>query len=225
MLLVYAKNYWSQNGEDGIIEEIFKRLGINGGWLCEFGAGDGKTISNSYHWISSNKNFKVLYIENGDEDYERILKVVDEHPDQIIALKETVTPQNINELLSRSGADDFEMISIDIDSHDYAVWEALTEFKPKVVIIEINSSLLPGEYQIHDDEKNLQGNSFTSTVELGKRKGYTAVAHTGNLIFVRNDLVDKVLIPDDFFVWNWVDLKTRSKVTDKMIIINHVHST
>ena len=34
----YAKNIYSQNGEDGIISELLKRLEINNGWVCEFGA-------------------------------------------------------------------------------------------------------------------------------------------------------------------------------------------
>ena len=36
----YAKNIYSQNGEDGIISELLKRLEINNGWVCEFGAQD-----------------------------------------------------------------------------------------------------------------------------------------------------------------------------------------
>ena len=32
----------SQSGEDGIVEEVLKRLNISSGWVCEFGAIDGK---------------------------------------------------------------------------------------------------------------------------------------------------------------------------------------
>lgn len=224
MLLLYAKNYYSQNGEDGVIEEIFKRLEITSGWLCEFGAGDGKTISNSYYWVKEH-GFKVVYIENGDEDYQRILKVVDEHPvGQIIAIKETVTPDNINSILEGTPIpSDFEMLSIDIDSYDYDVWEGITKYNPKVVIIEVNSSLLPGVLHTYKGGP-IDGNSFTSTIELGKRKGYTPVCHTGNLIFVRDDLVHKVLIPDDMFVWNWVPVEKRFG-TKKMIMLNPIHLT
>ena len=30
----YARDVYSQNGEDGIIEEILKRLDIKNGWVC-----------------------------------------------------------------------------------------------------------------------------------------------------------------------------------------------
>lgn len=39
----YKYNTYSQNGEDGILEEVFKRLGLdefNKFWVVEFGAWD-----------------------------------------------------------------------------------------------------------------------------------------------------------------------------------------
>ena len=221
MLLLYAKNYHSQNGEDGVIEKIFERIGVkDGGWTCEFGAGNGKTISNSYHWIEKH-GFKAVYIECSDE-YQQIMDgPVKDHPGQIFAFREKVTPENIDEILGRTEIpEDFDLLSIDIDSYDYAVWEGLTKYRPKVVIIEVNSSLLPGELHTYTGGP-VEGNSFTSTVELGKKKGYTAVCHTGNLIFVRDEFASKVLVPDDFFVWNWVsDIYSRVK-SDMCIILRN----
>jgi hypothetical protein len=37
----FCKNVYSQNGEDGIIEQLFKELKINNPICCEFGASDG----------------------------------------------------------------------------------------------------------------------------------------------------------------------------------------
>jgi hypothetical protein len=45
-LLRYAKVVTSQDGEDGVIDEIMRRLGIAKGWCVEFGAYDGKTDAN-----------------------------------------------------------------------------------------------------------------------------------------------------------------------------------
>ena len=42
----------------------------------------------------------------------------------------------------------------------------LINFKPKIVIIEINSSILPGIKQRHDPNKGKLGSSFTSTLEV-----------------------------------------------------------
>jgi hypothetical protein len=48
----YRKNYFSQNGEDGVLEEILSRLDIKSGWCVEFGAWDGKTFSNTFQRLS-----------------------------------------------------------------------------------------------------------------------------------------------------------------------------
>ena len=44
----FKKNVFSQNGEDGIIEELIKRLEIKNLEVCEFGAWDGKLYSNTF---------------------------------------------------------------------------------------------------------------------------------------------------------------------------------
>ena len=49
-------------------------------------------------------------------------------------------------------------ISIDIDSFDLAIWESLLHFKPKVVVIETNSGVMPGVLSRHNNLHN--GNSF-----------------------------------------------------------------
>ena len=64
----FAKNIYSQNGEDGIIEELLKRLNIQGGWACEFGAWDGIFLSNCYNLIL-NKSFKGLLIEGNEKRF------------------------------------------------------------------------------------------------------------------------------------------------------------
>ena len=47
----HTSNVFSQNGEDGIIEEILNRLEIQTGWVCEFGAWDGIYLSNTFNLI------------------------------------------------------------------------------------------------------------------------------------------------------------------------------
>ena len=101
-------------------------------------------------------------------------------------------------------------MSIDIDSYDLDVWETLEKYRPKIVVIEINSSIEPGIIQRHD-LKN-QGNSFSATVGVGKKKGYVLVCHTGNCIFLRDDLKNKINYeenslnnPDILFDRSWLN--------------------
>jgi hypothetical protein len=87
---------------------------------------------------------------------------------------------------------DFELLSIDIDGFDYQVWKSLEKYQPKIVIIEINSSVEPSnEAHIHCSGM-YEGTGFQPTLELDIEKGYTFVLHTGNMIFVRNDLYEKL---------------------------------
>jgi hypothetical protein len=104
---------------------------------------------------------------------------------------------------------EFSILSIDIDSYDLEVWEGLTSYSPLIVVIEINSSLAPGILHRHTDA--IPGNSFTSTILVAKHKGYTLVCHTGNLIFVRSDKVQKLQLqesilaaPEKLFLPSWL---------------------
>ncbi len=60
---IYKKNIFSQYGEDGIIEQIFKRLeSVSDKQCCEFGAWDGKFLSNTCNLIT-NHNYEAILIE------------------------------------------------------------------------------------------------------------------------------------------------------------------
>jgi hypothetical protein len=118
------------------------------------------------------------------------------------------TPNSLDNLLSKTNIPiDFDILSIDIDSYDYHVWKSLKKYKPKIVIIEINSSInTDNNDYIHESNKDL-GTGFKPTFDLGIEKGYKFVLHTGNMFFIRNDLFDKLNIdydnPLENFMTNW----------------------
>jgi hypothetical protein len=125
---------------------------------------------------------------------------------------------------------DFDLLSIDIDSYDADVWESLENYFPKIVIIEFNSSVPPGIYWRHGPRT--PGNTFSETLRIGKEKGYTLVCHTGNLIFVKNELMHQLNSPPKFikfpellFVDGWVSkglFAATSKFTLKGLILELV---
>ena len=73
----YRKNrYYSQYGEDGVVEEILKRIKKKfklDGWCCEFGAWDGIHFSNTCYFIKK-LNYKAILIE-GDFDKTKELEL------------------------------------------------------------------------------------------------------------------------------------------------------
>ena len=195
----YGKNIHSQNGEDGIIAEILNKLNLGdekNSWCVEFGAWDGIHLSNTFALVENGWN--AVYIEGESERYQDLLKTKQKFP-KIFPIEAFVArysdeEKSLDNILAKTNiSKDFELLSIDIDSYDCDVWESLSNYEPKIVIIEINSSIPPGILRRHS--KETQGNSFSSTLAVGMKKGYTLVCHTGNLIFVKNELIDQLEIP------------------------------
>ena len=184
-----AKSVFSQYGEDGILEEIFRRCGVTRGFFVEFGAWDGQKYSNTFH-LAQNHQWDGIYIEGDPNRFKDLLRNVPQAG--ISKLCEFVTIEgasSLDQILARQGIDDqIDLLSIDIDSDDLAVWESLQQYHPSVVVIEFNPTIpLEIEY-VQEVGKNI-GNSPLSLFNLGRSKGYKAVAMTRtNLIFVRNDI-------------------------------------
>ena len=217
----FSKNIYSQNGEDGILAEILLRLqtGSKDSWCVEFGAWDGILFSNTFALVE--RDWNAVYIEGNPTRYRDLLDTKEKHQ-KIIAIEAFVAHQPDDEnsldklLLTTIIPKDFELLSIDIDSYDCEVWESLSNYEPKIVVIEINSSVLPGILWRHSCKT--AGNSFSSTLNVGIRKGYTLVCHTGNMIFVRNDLLHKLDFPQryvDFpellFLMDWIKVDLEKK--------------
>lgn len=201
----YAKNFnpdkgASQGGEDGALNEVFRRLGIGRGWFVEFGAWDGIHCSNTYALVQ--KGWRGVYIEADPERYTQLEHNMASCGDRVIGLCRFVRVggvDSLDEILSSTGIPlDFDLLSIDIDSNDYWVWESVHRHKPKVVIIEYNCNFHAGESKsIPYTEKPewdgtlFYGASAAALVKLGRSKGYTLVGHTAglNLIFVLNEWI------------------------------------
>jgi len=198
--LAYRANTFSQGGEDGILTELLRRLPSKSNWVCEFGAWDGKQYSNTFKFVEM--GFDAVYIE-GREDYFELLKKTCEDYPNIVPVHKMVAYEGEdildNILFQTPIAEDFDILSIDIDSFDYQVWKSLEIYQPKIVVIEINSSICPLDVtHIHGGEK--VGTGFLPMAQLAKEKGYVLICHTGNLIFVRNDLASyytDLIIPEE----------------------------
>ncbi len=208
----YQHDIFSQNGEDGIIAELVKRLNITDGWICEFGAWNGIHLSNTFNLVKS-KKFNAIYIEGDARRFEDLLTTQKTY-ENITAINSYVNQDkadynSLDNILSRTDIPyDFELLSIDIDGFDYQVWKSLEKYQPKIVIIEINSSVDPlNENHIHCPGM-YEGTGFQPTLKLGVEKGYKFVLHTGNMFFVRNDLYEKLNMqytdPLENFRTNWL---------------------
>ena len=189
-LLNYRKNVYSENGEDGILDKILEILNINEGYFVEFGAWDGKLGSNTYNLLS--KNWKGVYIESLHDRYLECVDNMKPYGDRVKVLNTAISHLDDDNkldsiLLKTSLPKDFDIVSIDIDGYDYFVWKNFIEFKPKIVIIEVDSNIKDGDYQIYDPEKRT-GTGYSALCKLGIEKGYKPLVHCANVILLRDDI-------------------------------------
>ncbi len=186
--LKFKNNIYSQNGEDGVIQEILKELNIDIGTCIEFGASRGKDNSNTFSLVE--KGWRAFYIEADKNRFNQLIENTKNFKN-VTSVNKFVSDKpgmdDLNSLIKENKFDkDCDVLSIDIDSKDLMVWKNFNG-KPKIVIIEINSTIKPGILNYHNEK--VPGNSFSSTLAVAKEKGYTLLCHTGNCIFLRNDLI------------------------------------
>ncbi len=197
-LNIYAKNITSQHGEDGILNYILNKLNDIPKICVDFGAWDGKNLSNIYSLWHDQSWFGIL-IEADKDRSEKILR--DYLGYNIRAFNQRITVQGDYCLDSLFRKNDFNpdigILSIDIDSYDYHVWKNINYVNPVIVIIEHNHTI-PAYLNYHDPE----GESFLrcsakSLEILGKDKGYKLICCTlTNCIFIRNDFFNEEYFPD-----------------------------
>jgi len=209
ILKQHRKNIHSQNGEDGVIEKIFEVLAIEGGYICEFGASDGISLSNTYNLFKNNPNFSPILIEADKARYAEMVSNFS-HIKNKYLFNESVSVKDessLDSLLSTIPGlkNNFKLLSIDVDGLDYEIWENFRNFRPLVVIIEVNSSYPPAQ-KVYPCVPS--GASAGIMNELGEKKGYKLVCHTGNLFFVVEELFPLLEIEDNsleaLFLRNWL---------------------
>lgn len=184
-MLDKRKQIYSQYGEEGILEYLINKLNLENLQVCEFGM-TRKLNSNTYYIIENYDSFGV-YIDNDNERLETLQR---ENTQLICKNIQTYGEDSLDNVLKQTPLkEDFDILSIDIDNKDYHVWDSLSFYEPKIVIIEINPFLSVTEEYIYDGTNF--SSSFKSTVNLGHKKGYKLVCMTGNLIFVKKYLLEK----------------------------------
>lgn len=183
-----ANNTYSQAGEDGMLTEIFRRLNIEKGTFCEFGAWDGQHLSNTYAFYE--RGWGGWYIEGNEERYQDLLRNVDRNDvDKICAWVSRTGANTLDQILQNSrlykeGVTTLDLLSIDIDSDDLAIWKSVKAFRPKVVIIEVNPTI-PIDVYFENPEGEFKGNSTLSTYEYARSIDYGLIATSAcNMIFV-----------------------------------------
>ena len=195
----FGYKVYSQNDEDGIINEIFKRIGVTTKEFIEFGVQNG--LESNCHFLL-HKGWKGLWIEGSAEYCKEIsfrFRPVIKNGN-LRVVNAFITEKNINTIIKTKAFSTLpDFLSIDIDGNDWYIWNIISVCSPRVVCIEYNGKFPPDvEWVQPYNPKHVwygsdwQGASLKSIEILGEKKGYQLVAtnlNGVNAFFVRKDCI------------------------------------
>jgi len=176
----WRNNVHSQTGEDGIIEQLLQRAQVGSRYFVEFGAWDGRHLSNCAKL--ADEGWAGCFIEG---DAARFLDLKNNYASRsdIVPVNDFVyaTGENrLDAILDRIGApNNIGVLSIDIDGCDYHVWRSVETHLPALCVIEFNPTIPAHVIYVQDDDPSVhRGCSLAALARLSERKGYELVAAT-----------------------------------------------
>ncbi len=196
---------FSQNGEDGVLAELLRRAGVTRpGSFVEFGVQSGR--EGNCVFLADVLGWSGLFMEMAEDQHAALERKYRANP-RVRTQRAQVTADNVEDLFARGGVpEEPDVVSIDVDGPEYWIWQALRRFRPRVVVVEYNSSLDPATRLVQPADApagwsgtDHYGASLGALDALAEEKGYQ-LAHTElagvNAFFVRADL-DIELPPRD----------------------------
>ena len=179
----FRDDIYSQSGEDGIIAKVLEVVGIQEGFFVELGAWDGEHLSNCRSLID--RGWRGCFIEGDPRRYRELCRNI--AGDQVIKINAYVGVAGddcLDRVLRRSEIESVDLLSIDIDSDDLALWRSLEGYRPAVVVIEYNPTI-PFDTRYVNPVGQRHGNSALSIAEHAAAIGYDLIEGTPqNLILV-----------------------------------------
>lgn len=186
----FYSNVYSQFGEDGVIAEVFKRIGTTNKQCFEVGAADGKWFSNSRRLIDD--GWRAVLIEAEPKNWPELDKLDDVPRVNVVHGKAEPSGANsLDSILALAGFDPhMDLGVIDVDGQDYYLWNGMLRYQPRVMVVEFDP-YAPTPGYIPDLGGTGQA-GYAALCSIAVSKGYFNAATTRtNMIFVRNDCRDR----------------------------------
>ena len=196
----------SQNEEDGMLAEVFRRIGKTNCTFFEFGVGNGLQNITFHMLLNGGKGW---WIEINQPKLAFMRQYFSGAIDkgQLVIDDSHIDAENINAVCEKLGIpEEIDLLSIDIDGNDYHVFDCISRVRARVLVLEYNPLYPPPMRLVGAYDANYQysdqsyiGASLQSLTELAESKGYQLVGTSIsgiNAIFVRKDLAtDKFAFP------------------------------
>jgi hypothetical protein len=181
----------SQNGEDGIIAEIFQRVGHEHRVFVEIGASDGAENCTAH---LASQGWSGIWIEGDHDKVAAARKRTVGHSVRVV--ERFIDRESILSVLDEASTPtEPDLLVIDVDGNDYWVWEAVaTQYMPRVVVVEYNATVGPHLQWVMPYNPNHRWNKtawhgagLAALAGLGRSLGYVLVgcdSHGVNAFFV-----------------------------------------
>jgi hypothetical protein len=196
----YERQVFSQSGEDGIIAEIFRRIGGPAKSFVEIGVGDGLENNTAFLLFQGGRGYWLDGDENAIKHINQTFRP--EIEEKRLSVTQTlITMENVVATFQQLNIPaEFDLFSLDIDRNTYWIWKALAHLRPKAIVVEYNATF-PSDVDWKVDYKAdrswdgtmYYGASLKAYELLGREFGYSLVGCSlsgVNAFFVRNDLCD-----------------------------------
>ena len=206
-LINFGFKSYSQSDEDGIIEEIFNRIGVSNKNFIEIGVQDGLECNTTY---LLNQGWNGMWIEQDIKQCNKILKTFDFLINKKLKLiNKTANFSNINNIIKENWdlKQEVDLLSIDIGLNTFHVLNEIDIIKPRVIVTEYNSKYGPKTmWKVKRSENedwdgsDYFGASLKSFELMMEKKDYLLIGCniTGvNAFFLRKDLVNEKFL-DNF---------------------------
>jgi hypothetical protein len=197
-LLKSGYRVYSQADEDGILHEIFKRIGEGNRTFLELGVGNGLENNTLFLLI---QGWSGIWLEGSEKKAAAAKKNLA----ALIAARRLeihqhfITAATIDKKIAGVTANrEIDLLSIDLDGNDYYILEAIRCISPRVIVAEYNSKFpadVPWIIEYNEshrwDATDYFGASLKSLETLLAGKGYSLVGCNlmgTNAFFVRQDL-------------------------------------
>jgi len=174
----HAKVY-SQSGEDGIIAEVFRRIGPKDRFFVEIGAGDGRENNTR---LLLEQGWRGIWLEGNGRNAARARQIFAAFVDAgaLKVVEAFITRENIDALLDAAAAPEaFDFLSLDLDQNTSHIWRALRR-RARVACIEYNATL-PAATALevpYDDAGSWEGtNWFGASLKALERIGSAKSMH------------------------------------------------
>ena len=198
-LMNYEGKLFSQNGEDGILSEIFRRIGTTNRFAVEIGVNyQTGSLQCNTRALVEREGWTAVWID-GNEATIRQAKV-DFATLPVKPVARFLTRDNIAKTFVEAGVpSEPDLLTIDVDGNDYWLWNAVSGVRSRVVVVEYNAAMgpakdwvMPYDEQHQWDGSDRFGASLKALERSGVNLGYSLVGCDSqgvNAFFVRKDLL------------------------------------